>query len=245
VEALIFLLDYDGTLVPIVARPELAEPDDEVRALLRSLAAAGAEVHVVSGRGRDVIGAWLGELPVTLHAEHGVWSRAPGEDWRARFAVDPAWMDEGERAMRAAAARLPGALVERKTSSLAWHYRLAEPEAAKAALSRLRAELAPLAEARGLDLLDGACVIELRDARASKGAVTRDVAAAAPPGARIVAFGDDTTDEEMFAALPPDALTIKVGGGATIARDRVADPHAARERMRRLAQALEHSKHDG
>ncbi len=239
-EALIFLLDYDGTLVPIVSRPELAAPDAEIVALLRDVAARAA-VHVVSGRPRDVLDAWLGELPVALHAEHGLWSRAAGAPWAARFEVDPTWLGEAERAMAAAASAVPGAHVERKTGSLAWHYRNADDALASPALARLEDELSPLARARGLDLLHGSRVLELRDARANKGAVAREIATAAAPGSRIVAFGDDKTDEDMFAALRnvAGALTIKVGGGPTIARERVGGPTEARNRLRQLATATE------
>jgi len=246
VEALILLLDYDGTLVPIVSRPELATPDEELLDLLRELGAR-ADVHVVSGRTREVLDAWLGALPVSLHAEHGAFSRAAASEWAPRFSIDTSWVDEAERAMQSHA--IAGAHVERKTTSLAWHYRNADAAEAKRVLETLRAELAPLAKSRGLHLLDGACVLELRDARANKGAVARAIAAAAPPGSRVVAFGDDTTDEDMFAALDSyplgrgaGALTIKVGEGPTVARDRVANSHDVRLRLRELARNLKQLK---
>jgi len=242
VEAVVVLLDYDGTLVPLAPRPELAAPDAEALEIVRELAAA-AEVHVVSGRTREVLEAWLGALPVALHAEHGLWTRPVGGAWRARFAPDASWLAEVERAMQRATARAPGSTVERKSASMAWHYRVADPAAAAEALAWLREELAPL-PARGLDLLDGACVLEVRDRRANKGAVAREIVASARPAARVVAFGDDTTDEDMFAALPHGALTVKVGGGPTIARERVRDVAAARKRMRRLARGARDVNND-
>ncbi|HEY1954085.1 MAG TPA: trehalose-phosphatase [Polyangiaceae bacterium] len=233
-EALTLLLDYDGTLVPIVSRPEDAAPDEELLDLLRELA-AGADVHVVSGRTRDVLDAWLGALPISLHAEHGAFSRAKGAAWQPRFSIDASWLGEAGRAMKSRA--LTGASIEQKTTSIAWHYRNADPKAAQVALAELRAELAPLAAAHRLNLLDGACVLELRDSRANKGDVARAIAASAPAGASIVAFGDDTTDEDMFAALP-NALTIKVGDGPTVARERVANSYDVRLRLSELARHL-------
>ena len=77
-DALLLLLDYDGTLVPFAATPELARPDAGLVALLGAIAARpDTEVHVVSGRAREALDHWLGHLPVWLHAEHGFWSRAP------------------------------------------------------------------------------------------------------------------------------------------------------------------------
>jgi trehalose 6-phosphate synthase/phosphatase len=48
----------------------------------------------------------------------------------------------------------------------------------------------------------------------------------------VVAIGDDRTDEDLFAALPPSALTIHVGAVTTKARYRLADPAAVRRFLR-------------
>ena len=82
-DALLLLLDYDGTLVPFAATPDLARPDPGLVSLLGAAAARpDTEVHVVSGRARDALEHWLGHLPVWLHAEHGFWSRAPdSKEW--------------------------------------------------------------------------------------------------------------------------------------------------------------------
>ena len=77
------LLDYDGTLVPFVEDPKLARPDAELMDLLRGLAASGGnEVVIVSGRPRRDLEEWFGRLPVALIAEHGVWLRLRGGEWR-------------------------------------------------------------------------------------------------------------------------------------------------------------------
>jgi trehalose 6-phosphate synthase/phosphatase len=73
---LVLLLDYAGTLVPFAPTPELAEPDVELIALLRGLAARpDTEIHIVSGRTPETLERWLGALPIGLHAEHGFLSR--------------------------------------------------------------------------------------------------------------------------------------------------------------------------
>ena len=77
-DALLLLLDYDGTLVPFTPTPELARPDREVLELLRALATRpDTEVHLVSGRPQNVLQEWVGDLPIWLHAEHGFLSRDP------------------------------------------------------------------------------------------------------------------------------------------------------------------------
>src|SRR3954466_3158963 len=84
-ENLLLLLDYDGTLVPYTATPELARPDMALLELLGALSARPrTELHVVSGRTRETLEQWLGSLPIALHAEHGFWSRPMGSsEWTA------------------------------------------------------------------------------------------------------------------------------------------------------------------
>ncbi|HEY9014981.1 MAG TPA: trehalose-6-phosphate synthase, partial [Gemmatimonadales bacterium] len=113
-EQILALLDYDGTLVPYSPTPALARPDAAVLELLESLAARpGTEVHVVSGRGREPLEEWLGGLPIWLHAEHGFWSRKPGESgWVAAAEVSDTWREPAIEFLREITARTPGSLIE-------------------------------------------------------------------------------------------------------------------------------------
>ncbi|HEY0350934.1 MAG TPA: hypothetical protein VGC48_02370, partial [Gemmatimonadales bacterium] len=53
----------------------------------------------------------------------------------------------------------------------------------------------------------------------------------------VLALGDDRTDEDLFAALPSEAITVKVGPGATQARFRLEGVPAARALLHSLAEA--------
>ena len=221
--ALVLLLDYDGTLVPIASTPELAQPDDALRALLSRLAACpGLAVHVVSGRGRDVLEAWLGGLPVGLHAEHGQWSRTPLGSWVGGELPPDPWRDRALEILEDFAARTPGSLVERKRSGLAWHYRMADPEYGVLQANELKVHLASLLSNAPVEVLSGDKVVELRPSGVNKGRVVTAVLAGAPEGTVVAAFGDDRTDEDLFAALPPDALSFHVGVAPSRARLRLA-----------------------
>jgi trehalose 6-phosphate synthase/phosphatase len=61
-----------------------------------------------------------------------------------------------------------------------------------------------------------------------KGSVIREIVARAPEGALCVAIGDDRTDEDMFAALPPGGVAIRVGAGDSAAPYRLDSPTAVR-----------------
>jgi trehalose 6-phosphate synthase/phosphatase len=230
-ERLVLLLDYDGTLVSFARSPDLASPDRPLRDLLGGLAAKpGVRVHIVSGRRREPLERWLGDLPIGLHAEHGYWSRmAPDRPWVAMKDVSVDWKPEVRRMLDQATAATPGALIEEKTASLAWHYRMAEPELGAARAEELWHRLERDLKDAETDILRGEKVIEVRPRGVTKACVVERVLGQfEPPLPTVAAMGDDRTDEDCFLALPPDAIAIGVGYRQTVARYRVATPRAAR-----------------
>ncbi len=230
------ILDYDGTLVPLKPRPEEAWPDDEILRLLATLAGLPeVTVHVTSGRRRDDLERWLGHLPLGLHAEHGLWSRAPGQpDWQRRLSERPAWLDGVRPRLEARARDVAGSFVEEKDASLAWHYRNVEPPIGDRAARELRRELAGALHPGDARVVDGNKVIEVREASLHKGLPVSELADAQPESRMLIA-GDDTTDEDMFAAAPRDAITVRVGPGRTLARYRLAGPDQVRTLLAELA----------
>jgi trehalose 6-phosphate synthase/phosphatase len=182
------LLDYDGTLVPLAARPELAPPDDELLRLLADLAKQpGMQVHVVSGRPRDVLERWLGALNIGLHAEHGVFSRADGA-WHMRARIPEELRTRVQATLEHVARCTPGSFVEVKAVSLAFHYRQAEPEHGAHQARELRLHLREQLAGTPLEVLPGDKVVEVRPQGIHKGLAIRDLLG---PGDRAVAFGDD------------------------------------------------------
>jgi len=236
-ERLLLFLDYDGTLIPFARSPDLAVPDRPLRDLLGALATRpGTVVQVVSGRNRDTLDRWLGDLPIGLHAEHGFWSRmALSEPWVMMENIGVAWQRGVRRILEEATASTPGALLEAKTVSLAWHWRMAEPELGAERAQELWQRLEEQLRGEPAELLRGEKVIELRPRGVNKGRVVeRVLAAARPPLPTIAAMGDDATDEDTFRALPPEAITIAVGFNKSGAHHRVRGPLAARDLLESL-----------
>ncbi|HZA93258.1 MAG TPA: bifunctional alpha,alpha-trehalose-phosphate synthase (UDP-forming)/trehalose-phosphatase, partial [Gemmatimonadales bacterium] len=238
-EDLLALLDYDGTLVPYTATPELARPDPTLLELLGALAARPrTEIHVVSGRARETLEHWLGDLPIALHAEHGFWSRGVnGADWTPAADVTGAWREAALGILRDITARTPGSLIEVKSVALAWHYRMADREAGERRANELRLHLSQLLSNQPVEILAGHKVVEIRPYGIHKGRILPPLPPEQLASTTVLAMGDDRTDEDLFAALPPNGISIKVGPGPTLARFRIDGVPAARAVLQSLIEA--------
>jgi trehalose 6-phosphate synthase/phosphatase len=238
-DSLLLLLDYDGTLVPFTPTPELARPDPEVLTLLRALAARpDTEVHLVSGRPQDVLQEWVGDLPIWLHAEHGYLSRSPEtRQWVAAAELVGSWREPVLAMLREITQRTPGSLVEVKAAALAWHYRMADPETGARRANELRLHLNQLLSNQPVEILAGNRVIEIRPYGVHKGRIVPPLSPERQAATAIVAIGDDRTDEDLFNALPPEAITIRVGPGPTRARFRLDGVAGVRQLLRSLLEA--------
>jgi trehalose 6-phosphate synthase/phosphatase len=236
--ALVLLLDYDGTLVPFAPRPEMAAPDPEVLGLLRRLARRpGTEVHLVSGRPPRVMQTWFGAVPIGLHAEHGLWSRSlSGGEWRCRPSP-PLPYDELLGMLEWATRETQGALIELKSNGLAWHWRRASVDAGRAMAEVLIGQVNQWFSSQRVAVLRGDKVLEFRPAGINKGDIVAALVREHDADALLVAAGDDTTDEDMFAALPAGALSVQVGLRAKGAALRLPDVAACRALLERIAEA--------
>jgi trehalose-phosphatase len=209
---LALFLDYDGTLTPIVDRPDLAILSDEMRAALRRVAAVWPTV-IVSGRGREDVSALVAVDSLTYAASHGFDVAGPAGS-NLRLEVDPEIvpaMSASAGAVRKRIKDIPGVLVEDKKFSVAVHYRLAAPDRVAEIEQIVDAVLAT--EPR-LEKAHGKMVFELRPAREwdkgravlwLMGTLGLDTLDVVP-----IFIGDDTTDEDAFRALAGHGIGIVV-----------------------------------
>ncbi len=239
------LLDYDGTLVGLRPSPDEASPDPDLLRILATLALLpGVEVHVVSGRRRDDMDLWLGSLPIGLHAEHGLWSRDARQARWVRRDVDATWLETVRGLMEARTLGTPGSFVESKDASLAWHYRNVPTSVGRRGAAALTSDLEAALDGTSAAILRGSRVVEVRDSSTNKGLIVKDIEAALP-AARMIIVGDDVTDEDMFDAAPPDAVTVHVGTGASSARMRLLGPDRVRKMLSELEERLAVRGHIG
>lgn len=230
------LLDYDGTLVPFAALPNAACPDQELLDLLCSLAALPhTEVLIVSGRPRADLERWFGSLPVGLIGEHGAWLRNRQRDWQLLKAQKVEWKERVRPILQIYVDRLPGALLEEKEFSLAWHYRRADPEQASLRAKELLDDLAGFTRNIDVQVLEGNKVLEIRHTGVNKGIAALEWLAQRPQGF-VLAIGDDWTDEDLFRALPPTARSVRVGMARTAAHYFLSNHLAVRRLLQEMAE---------
>ena len=187
------ILDVDGTLAPIVLRPEEAVVPEETRRELRRLVGRYALVACLSGRSAADARRVVGVEGISYVGEHGLELEPEAEAWAERLAAF------------AAQAGWPAAPGKRGT--LSFHARgHPAPAAAEAALRRL----AERAARKGLRARLGRKVLEVRPPLAAdKGTAVRRLLAEA--GLRRALYaGDDATDVDAFRGLAGLDLAVRV-----------------------------------
>jgi trehalose-phosphatase len=211
----IFLIDYDGTLSPIVSKPNLATPSDTLIKLLKKLASDEKNIiYVISGRDRQSLDDFLGTLPIGLSAEHGCFIRRPpfsrsnGEkhaEWECIVASwDNTWKDTIYSIFKDFQERTPGSMIERKQINITWHYRNADPDYGSWMSKELLAHLRDSVAAKlPIEVLVGKKAIEVRPKGINKAAAVKKILNIHEniPFDFIFCIGDDKTDEDMFLGL--------------------------------------------
>ncbi|HEX6371531.1 MAG TPA: trehalose-phosphatase [Longimicrobium sp.] len=199
---LVMLLDFDGTLAPIVDRPERAAmPDRTRRALDRLMAMAGVTVAVVSGRGLADVRERAGIPGIAYAGNHGMEIEGAGlRRIHPQAAAARPELEAVAAIIEPALEGIDGAFLEDKGLTLSIHYRLAPDRA-----EEVREIVLEAAGGRpGLEVFDGKMIVEVRPrVEWHKGkAVLFLLDQMRPPAdAPVLYLGDDRTDEDAFRAL--------------------------------------------
>ena len=224
-------LDLDGTLLEIAPTPELVVVPPGLPNLLTNVhGQLGGAVAIVTGRPIGVIDSLLAPFYASAAGEHGVALRYQDgtiEEMPKGLAVPDTWRD----ALKAAAERWPGVLIEPKPHGVAVHYRLV-PERGNDVWRLVRA-LVPQ-DHPWFRLIPAREAVEIGPRAASKGhAVERLMAKAPFQGRRPIFVGDDFTDEAGMEAARQFG-----GEGLRVAEVFGGDPAAVRAWLRRGAELL-------
>ena len=230
----IIFLDYDGTLVDFKANVNDAIPDAELRGILQKLMNDAANrIVLISGRKHENLEEWFGNSNMFLVAEHGAWSKRPGEDWQKITGLSTQWKKDILPVLEQYVDRTPGSFIEEKTYSLVWHYRKAQEGLGELRANELMNTLKYLATDKGLQLLPGDKVVEVKNMEINKGKAALTLVEEKEFDF-IMALGDDYTDEDIFRTLPDSAITIKVGNKRSAAKFYLRNPAEVRHMLKGL-----------
>lgn len=217
---LLLLFDYDGTLTPIVSRPEEALLSPEVREKIYTLAQKPtSSVGIISGRSMLELKYMVAVEGIYYAGNHGLEIEGPGLKFvskpaeTARAVIkDLAWQ------LSAALESIDGVIVEDKGLSLSVHYRLVKKGDENRVAETFEQIAAPLANEGKIKITSGKKVLEVRppiDWHKGKAveAITREIKALLKLESVLTLYlGDDTTDEDAFRVVHrPEGWSIFVG----------------------------------
>ena len=230
----IFFLDYDGTMVNFHENPLQALPDDELVQILNQLLEQKIEIVIISGRDRKFLESQFGNLPVSIIAEHGVWTRLFNKEWVMNQSMEVEWMESIRPVIENFVDRTPGSFLEEKEFSLVWHYRKCDPGLGAIRTNELSNTLKGLLANKNISVLKGNKVLEIKNGIINKGNAAYNLLDEKHDF--IFAIGDDWTDEYMFKLLPENTVTVKVGAGETVADYYLEGTEQAREILKKFGE---------
>lgn len=238
----LLLFDYDGTLTPIVSRPELATLSPEVRQLLENLSVKRRYlVGVISGRSLDDVRGKVKVPGITYAGNHGLEIAGPGVNF----------LHPGASELRPVLSRIcrdltqrlgqyQGVIVENKGLTLSVHSRMTPDQLVRQVESAFDSTVAPFQASGQVRVTYGKKVSEVRpNVEWHKGRAIAKLLELYPEVSLAVFFGDDVTDEDGFTAVQDvDGIAVFVGPAdhTTRANYRVDSPEQVAEALQLMAQ---------
>jgi trehalose-phosphatase len=239
------LSDYDGTLTPIVEKPELALLPPETRKLLRALAKnRHYTIGVISGRALADLKSKVGVDGIVYAGNHGLEIEGLGSDFLEPVAEEMRpLLHILNRVLSAALRGIKGVFVEDKGLTLSVHYRLADDSEMDRVQDAFTKVTAPLQVTGQIKITHGKKVYEIRPpvnwdkGKAISWLMAKLREMRGKSGALPIYFGDDLTDEDGFKVIEKsNGLSIFVGdqNTQTVARYFLKSPDDVAELLRML-----------
>jgi trehalose 6-phosphate phosphatase len=238
----VVILDYDGTLTPIVPSPDAATLAPSVREMLARLVRGGrVRLAILSGRALADVRRRVGITGAVYAGCHGLEIEGGGLGFRHPQA-STGDLARVRRWLATGVSSIPGAALEWKGLAVSLHYRRVTP-LRRVGVWKLAERVVSLAP--GIRIIRGQAVLDfVPNVPWDKGRAVRWIASrlaqTLPRGRALVLYaGDDTTDEAAFAALRGRGVTVRVGDGPTAAEYAVRGVRDVHAILRWLARALE------
>ena len=216
----LLVLDYDGTLSAFVKNPEDATPTNRALQLLENMVNDKRNKVVInSGRNHEVLDEWFEGIDLDLAAEHGAFYKIDGA-WHQNRKEKPVWDEEILDIIQRTIDKTPRSELEIKNTALVWHYRNSDIWLAEMREKQLVNELMGPVSSHDLQIMRGNKIVEIKSPHYNKGSDIKRLLDKKDYDF-VLAIGDDTTDDDMFLALPEGGISIKVGDFSAAAQFRL------------------------
>ncbi|MCA9364426.1 MAG: trehalose-phosphatase [Candidatus Moranbacteria bacterium] len=237
-EKIVFFLDYDGTLTPIVDRPEMAKLSEKMYRTLLEIK-ENYTIAIVSGRMRSDVESLVNIQDIVYAGSHGFDIHGPQLSLIEPHAEKT--IPEVEKVIAQMVEKvgdIEGVIIERKKFSVGVHYRLVKDQEDVKKIKRVVDEAVEGSE--NLRLLSGKMVFEILPAFAwNKGFAVRWVMNALNiswDDTTVVYVGDDTTDEDALRVVRTRGVGIRVTDqdGASSADFSLKSPYEAEQFLKKM-----------
>jgi trehalose 6-phosphate synthase/phosphatase len=240
-QQVVLIADSDGTQLDISPNPDdVIVPPKHMMTLQMLARTPTLTLILPSGRKKEVMDRWYGELHAHQTAEHGGYVKYAGETAWTERDIPKEWVQDTARFFKEKGVHIPGLRVEEKETAIACHYRHVREEYAEriqAMISELRDRL----EGSGLVIREDDCVVEVVHSRGTKAAGVLSLLShfgIDTEEAVIFVLGDGESDEEVMRVLPVHAHKISVGRQLFEADYVIKNPQECRAFLSELADAL-------
>jgi trehalose 6-phosphate synthase/phosphatase len=212
----LLVFDYDGTLSGFKDDPAEAYPEKDLLSFLAKMSSDKKNLIIItSGRDKDTLEKWFGNLNIDLVAEHGAAYKEDGI-WKELIG-NVVWDDEIMNILNEFVDKTPGSWIETKKTALVWHFRNVDDWLAVLREQQLINTLIAPCNRYGLQMMRGHKILEIKYPVYSKGNEIKRLLSKDSYDFTL-AMGDDVTDEDMFMAMPQDGYSIKIGAASNNAK---------------------------
>lgn len=230
---LFIFLDYDGTLTPIVQRPEMAIPTEKLKRILTDLTqVTKITPTIITGRPRSFCEKYLGDLNVNFIAEHGSFIKEKADNkWHQPLQLPAEEFEKSKpdviRMLQMYVDSVPGSHIEKKETCIVWHYRESEPNFASEQARILGESLQQMLAKTSLSVYHGKKTLEIRQTLAHKGFGVEYILEKdhwSPEEDALITVGDDVTDEDMHRVHVKNNISIHIGKSNAYSKYHLATP---------------------
>lgn len=209
-----FLFDYDGSLTPLMPKPELAKMKESTRKFLDNISKIPKfSVGIITGRKISEIRSIVQLDHIIYAGNHGL--ELEGPDFKYVHAKTKEFkriLHEVSAEIRPLAKNFPQTFLEDKEFTLTYHYRLLSNARVPDLIKEFSKIVAPWVADKKIKILEAKKAIEVRpNINWNKGSAVRWILLHEDPMSLPIYFGDDKTDEHAFKAVNDRGYSIRIG----------------------------------